>query len=209
MHNGFLYVAIDRLLNFLRHLNLVEALKWLARRLAPRDCCPKRRRGYTRTAVDLFIAGKWLYLLILWLCQASAPLLVGSVWYLLTANLYTYFYYHTWADETLRDVRFDTDRVKRRFANLVLAILYAVLGFAYFYHIPYSQNFEWCGRAPGAVPAIWFSISNSLTASYDQVRPVTDVGYAISMVQLVMMFVFLTIIVGGSVPQINPIPTEE
>ena len=83
------------------------------------------------------------------------------------------------------------------------AISFSLFGFAYLYYVPYSSEFAWGTEQPVFIYSLWFSISNSLTASYEQVKPITDVGNTIAMMQLLMMFVFLTIIIGGTVPQIK------
>ena len=139
--------------------------------------------------------------------KISNPLSAFVVWYLSLTNLYTYFYYHIWSSEILSDVHFGIDRIKRRFTTLTLAVSYTIFGFAYLYAIPYSDEFTWSNDTPTFLKSLWFSVSNSLTASYDQVKPITDLGSSISMIQLLMMFIFLTIIIGGSIPQ--PKLTEE
>ncbi len=206
VRNGFLYPAIDWFLDVLKYLCLVEGYKFVGRKLAGKN--KELSVSYSRIAVDLFIASKWLFLMILWVYRVANSLTTLLVWYLLLTNLYSYFYYHTWSSDLFTDKYFDVHRIKRRFNGLILAISYAMFGFAYLYNIPYSNEFEWSGGSPTFFKSLWLSISNSLTAGYDQVRPVTDLGYSLSMIQLLMMFIFLTIIVAGSVPQTNQINKE-
>ena len=193
----------------MKYINLVELFKFIGRKLTPKNSLIETRINYSRTSVDIFIVAKWLFILLLILFDVTNIWLVIAVWYLLFANLYTYFYYHTWSSEILNDRYFDTTRIKRRLLNLLLAIFYSVFGFAYLYYIPYSTEFIWAGKTPNFLHSLWYSLSNSLTASYDQVRPITDVGNSISMIQLIIMFIFVTIIIGGSIPQINSDMEEE
>lgn len=203
METGFLYKFINRLLNSIQYLNLVEFFKYVGQKLAPKNCPIETKIKYSRTSVDVFIVAKWLFLLMLWGFKVTNIVLVAIVWYLLITNLYTYFYYHSWSSKILHDTYFDTDRIKRRFINLLLAILYSVFGFAYLFNIPYSSEFYWVDGNPNLLHSLWFSVSNSLTATYDQVKPITDIAYSISMIQLIIMFIFITIIISGSIPQIN------
>ena len=209
MKTGFLYKFLNGLLNSTQYLNLVELFKYVGQKVTPKNCPIETKIEYSRVSVDIFIVAKWLFLLILWGFKVTNLVLVAIIWYLLITNLYTYFYYHTWAIEILNDKYFDIDRIKRRFMNLLLAILYSVFGFAYLYNFPYSSEFYWVDGTPKFLHSLWFSFSNSLTASYDQVKPITDIGYSISMIQLIMMFIFIAIIINSSIPQINSEKTEE
>lgn len=203
---GFLYPLINGIFNLLKYLSLVEGYKYIGKKLAGNN--KPLSINYSRMSVDMFIISKWLFVAILWIFRIKIFWLVCIVWYLLCTNLYTYFYYHTWSSEILNDTNFDTDRIKRRFTTLSLAISYSIFGFAYFYGVPYSNSFSWSNGSPVILQSLWFSIANSLTASYDQVKPITDFGYSITMIQLLIMFAFLTIIIGGAIPQPNHINKE-
>jgi hypothetical protein len=50
---------------------------------------------------------------------------------------------------------------------------------------------------------MWYSISNSLAANYNFVLPNSDFANSVSMIQLLVTFVFVTIILGKSIPQTN------
>lgn len=203
MKNGFLYEFINIFLNSLKYLNLVELFKIVSIKITPCNSSIETKVKNSRVSVDLFIVIKWLFILYLWVFEITDSFFVITVWYLLTANLYTYFYYHTWSSKILRDKHFNTDRIKHRFVNLLQAIFYSIFGFAYLYHQPYSSEFIWNGGDPSVMHSIMFSLSNSLTASYDQVKPSTEIAYFITIIQLLMIFIFLTIIISGSIPQVN------
>lgn len=199
---GYIYPILNKCLNFLRYLSLVEGFKYIGKIFAEQGDAQKSI-NYARFSVDIFITLKWVFIVILLAIKVNNALLVSIVWYLLVTNIYTYFYYHTWSSEILSDSYFDADRIKRRFTTLSLAISYTIFGFAYLYRVPYSNDFSWNNNMPTFFQSLWFSISNSLTANYDQVKPITNFGYSVSMIQLLMMFVFLTIIIGGTIPQPN------
>ncbi|MHA1280317.1 MAG: hypothetical protein ACTSQ8_24350 [Candidatus Helarchaeota archaeon] len=203
VHNGFIYPFVNSLLNLLKAINLVEGFKYAGKLLAAKTGSRETQIKYSRIAVDIFIIFKWLFVIFILLASINNIWTVVIVWYLLFTNLYTYFFYHVWSTEILLDDKFDIDRIKRRFTTLIQAILFSLLGFAYLYYVPYSSEFTWSSEQPAFIYSLWFSISNSLTASYKQVKPITDVGNTIAMIQLSMMFVFFTIIMGCTVPQIT------
>jgi len=201
-HNGFIYPLVNSLMNILKKINLVEGFKYISKLLASKTGSRETQLKYSRIAVDLFITFKWLFIFWILLAGINKIWIVIIVWYLLFTNLYTYFYYHTWSTEILIDVKFNVDRIKRRFTNLIQAISFSLFGFTYLYFIPYSSEFYWVDDQPVFIQSLWFSILNSLTASYEQVKPISNLGNTIANIQLIMMFVFLSIIIGGSVPQL-------
>jgi hypothetical protein len=77
--------------------------------------------------------------------------------------------------------------------------------FDYLYSPPYAKEFSRTNGVPTFFQTLWFSVSISLTASYDQVKLVRNTGYFITMIQLLMMLLFLTIIIGWAIPQTNQI----
>ena len=203
MKNGIIYEPVNKAVNHLRLFSLVELFKFLGIFLGTRMGSKKNRTTYARISVDIFIATKFVLLFSLIAFHCNGLFWTIAVWYLLFMNIYTYFYYHLWSEKVLKDRRFSIDRVKRRFLNLMLAILFSVLGFAYLYLHPYSSAFEWKLGQPKLLDSILYSVSNSLTAGFDQVQPLTSTGYIVSTAQLLMMFFFLTIIISNSIPQIN------
>jgi hypothetical protein len=206
LNYGFIYPVINKILGWLKYINLVESFKYIVLKFSRGNKSDKLE--LSRFATDIFIVFKWVFVATLWILKVNSSWLVYFIWYLLAANLFTYFYYHTWSSEILNTPFFEVDRIKRRFINLILAFSYSIFGFAYLYSTPYSSQFSWGKGEATFLQSIWFSVSNSLTANYDQVRPITDFGYSLSLIQLIMMFVFITIIIGGSIPQSNQIKKE-
>ncbi|MHA1279471.1 MAG: hypothetical protein ACTSQ8_19905 [Candidatus Helarchaeota archaeon] len=189
-------------MDILKAINLVEGFKYIGKLVASKDGSPEIHLKYSRNAVDIFIIIKWLFVFCILIVDLNKTWITIIVWYLLFSNLFTYFYYHTWDSKTLTDVKFSVNRIKRRYFTLIQAISFSLFGFSYLYFIPYASEFKWDYGNPKFIQSLWFSITNSLTANFEQVKPVSDLGNSIAIIQLVMMFVFLSIIIGGSVPQI-------
>jgi hypothetical protein len=203
MKNGLLYLIFKFILDNLRYLTIVEWFKCLGKILNPKPNDEEYKTAFSRTSVDIFIILKWCFVLVITKYSCSNNFLTIFVWYLLISNIYTYFYYHIWKDEALNTEDFEKDRIRRRFINLLLAVAYSDFCFAYLYKLPYSLNFEWTDKSSTFTKSIWYSISNSLAANYEAVKPVTDFANNISMVQLIITFIFITIILGKSIPQTN------
>ncbi len=195
MRNGLIYVVIDWILEKLKYLNLVELFKYIAKKLYRKDKILASRAG-----VDLFILFKWMAIIVIWSCGIKNELVNIFIWYLIITNIYTYFYYHTWTKDLSR-AYFDLDRIKRRFLNLVLAIGFNVICFAYFFAQPFSSNFQWKDQISSTKDAILFSLANSLTANYDSVHSLTQVGQTLTLMETFISFVFLVIILSNSIPQ--------
>ena len=174
MKNGILYIIFKFILDNLKHLTMVEWFKQIAKKLNPKKNDNNYKLAFSRTSVDIFIILKWLFILIISKFALTNDFLTVFVWYLLITNLYSYFYYHIWTDEALNTDGFEMDRIRRRFINLILAVGYSDLCFAYLYKFPYTSYFEWSDKTPTFLKSIWFSISNSLAANYEAVKPLND-----------------------------------
>lgn len=203
MKNGVIYSAAKFILDNLKYVTLVELFKYFGQLLNPRKNNNDWKLAFSRTSVDIFIILKWALILILAKYNIASDFWTLVTWYLLLTNVYTYFYYHIWTDEALNTENFNMDRIRRRFVTLILAVGYSDLCFAYLYKVPFKHNLEWSGDLTTFTKSAWFSISNSLAANYDAVKPLTDFGYNVSMTQLVITFVFVSIILSKSIPQTN------
>lgn len=203
MKNGIIYILAKWLLDNLKHLTLVEWFKYFGAKLNPNKNSIDKRLTYSRVSVDIFIILKWLFILILAKFDLSNCFLTFFVWYLLLTNIYTYFYYHIWTEDALNTENFAIDRIRRRFINLMLAVGYSDLCFAYLYKLPYVKELQWSDNSITFLKSIWYSISNSLAANYEGVSASSDLGNSIAMTQLIITFIFVTIILGKSIPQTN------
>lgn len=197
LRNGIIYSSIDWLIETLKFLSLVEFFKFLVDKIYPKD-----RVISSRIAVDIFIISKWVFLLIILMNTYNSKLITFIVWYLIITNIYTYFYYHAWDKEVLVGT-FSPERIKRRFLSLLLAIGFNILSFTYLFRLPYSSNFKWNENFINTANAFKLSISNSLISGYESVKPITEIGHNLNIAQLCITFIFITIIISNSIPQLN------
>lgn len=205
MKNGFIYPLFNKLFEKLCYLNLVEFFKYLANLFNKQKSEEEVVRTFNRFGTDVFILFKWVLVFILWKFKFSNPILTITVWYLIVTNLYTYFIYHVWHKDALKTENFVIDRSKRRFLNLMLAIVFSVFCFGYLINVPYINAFTWGDNPATFVHALSFSFSNSLAANYNVVAPSTDEGNMICNLELLITFFFVTIILSRSIPQTNSI----
>lgn len=200
--HGFLYEGYRTLIEFCKKLNIVEYFKDFATsKTKAGNNFEIREKRNRRIATDIFIVLKWMILVLFWAFGLNDRITEFFVWYLIVSNIYTYFYYHTWDKESLKGNNKDWDSLRRRFFNLLIAISFSEFCFAYLYSHQYLCSFGWSKICSVFSQSIWFSISNSLAANYDLVKINLANGYSITMIQLLITFVFVTIIVSNSIPQ--------
>lgn len=197
MKNGFIYTIVNKAIELVKYLNLVEFFKLIAKKISPND-----KVRSSRIAVDIYIIIKWSIIVIFWRYMMDENWTTIIVVYLILSNLFTYFYYHVWSD-TLAKGGFGVDRIKRRFLNLMQAIAYNIIGFAYLFAVPFSENFNWTNDIERFNNSILLSLANSMTADYESVNPVTEFGNNLLLIETVTSFIFLTIILSNSIPEIN------
>lgn len=158
---------------------------------------PNNRLSNERLAVDIFVVLKWIFIAWVWFFHLNHPVLTIAVWYLILTNLFTYFYHHVWDDKSFSVSITDLDRVRRRLVTLFLAFTYSNVCFAYLYRIPYFHHLTWKVGGKG-IQALWFSISSSLAANYALVNPFDHFSNSVVMVQLMITFIFVTLILSKS-----------
>lgn len=197
MKNGLIYSVVDWIIEKLKYLNIVELFKFIAIKINSKNFISS-----SRFAVDLFILFKWLLISLLWFCNTKNEFVNAIVWYLIFTNVYTYFYYHTWTKD-LAKAQFDLNRIKRRFLNLILSIGFNVVSFAYLFAQPFSRNFQWVNGFSTLQDSLFFSLANSFTMNYNSVKAITEIGRKLILMETVISFVFLTIILSNSIPQIK------
>ena len=197
MRNGLIYITTNWIIENLKYINLVELFKWMTKKIMPKNHLLASRLG-----VDIFIILKWLIVSVFFGFKLNHPFINMIIWYLIASNLYTYFYYHNWTKD-LEKSNFDLDRIKRRFLNLILAISFNTYCFAFFFAVPFSSNFKWSDGISRFQQSVLFSISNSLTVDFGPVETISNSGYTLTLIETTTAFIFLTIILSNSVPQIK------
>lgn len=201
MKYGFIYEIFKSIIEGLKYLGLVELFKLIAKKLNPTPLDERKGTIYSRVAVDIYISLKWILLIIFLLTSLNGFWSCLIIWYLIITNIHTYFYYHVWDKAAINLLEADEHCLRRRFINLLLAITFSNICFAYLYSTYYSNDFNWGTSGVLKLHAIWFSISNSVAANYNAISPNTDLANSISMIQLLITFLFVTIIISRSIPQ--------
>jgi hypothetical protein len=201
MKYGFIYIIFRAIINLIRYLSLVELFKFIGLKLNPRPHDENYCKAYSRTFVDIFVVLKWVLVIILFLRGTNNIWWVWVMWYLIITNIHTYFYYHVWRESAINSSDKDEHSLRRRFIYLLLAISFSNFCFAYLYFTSYSTALTWGEDGPKRLHAIWYSISNSVAANYSVVSCKLDSANSIAMIQLLITFVFVTIIISRSIPE--------
>ena len=191
MKNGIIYKIVRSIVHFFYFLNLVEGFKWLFSVFNK-----KKKRELKTIAIDVFIICKWIFLILIWYFRCNEPFILGFVIYLIWTNIFTYFYYHVWKDE--REI--NRHRKRRRFVSLMLAVLFSNVAFAFLYDVGFSQFYEIAVGFGGQYSFLLFSFHNSLFADYQYITPINNFGYTISLIQLLITFIFGSIVLNNSIP---------
>ena len=203
MNYGFIYRTFQIIIEGLRYLSLVELFKFIALKLRTNHKNKTLETTYRRVAVDIFILFKWSVLILFFIKSYNSLFHCLIIWYFIITNIHTYFYYHIWNEKAIKSIEKDEHSLRRRFINLLLAIAFSNISFAYLYFTYYSSGFNWGVAGIKSSHAIWYSISNSVAANYAIISPIDDLSNSISMIQLLITFVFVAIIISRSIPQKN------
>ncbi|RZJ90956.1 MAG: hypothetical protein EOO20_06615 [Chryseobacterium sp.] len=200
LKNGILFNVFKLIIEAIKYLSLVELFKYISIEVWGKGSQPRKNIA-SRFAVDVFIIIKWSVIIVGLDQQWNNLYFTTIVWYLIIMNLHTYFYYHVWHKNTMNMDGFLIDRVRRRFLFLLLSIGFSNLAFAYLYEFPYRHGFELA--KVGMVNSwdfIFFSFATSITAGYESVKVIGSLGQRIVLLQLVISFIFFTIILAKSIP---------
>lgn len=191
MKDGFIYELAKPVVKFFYSTNLVEGFKYIIGKISKKD-----ERKLKNIGIDLFIVLKWIAVLLFWYNRIDSIWAISITAYLIWTNLFTYFYYHVW------DVKgeFHKDRSRRRFVNLILAVAFSNVAFAFLYDVGFAENFIVSEGFNGEISYLLFSTYNSLFADYEFINPINNIGSIISATQLSITFVFASIILSNSIP---------
>lgn len=201
MKYGFIYNIFKAVIEGFKYLSLVELFKLIALKLNSNPNNYDKSTIFRRVAVDIFIIFKWTILIIFFLNSFNGLWYSLIIWYLIITNLHSYFYYHVWDESAIQSLDNDEHSLRRRFINLLLAISFSNFSFAYLYFTYYSSELNWGNSGLNRSHSIWFSISNSVAGNYNGISPISDLGNLVSIIQLLITFLFVAIIVSRSIPQ--------
>ena len=115
---GFIYRIVKTILFVLDYVNLVELFKYTFGKFNNDHSNLEREKTFQRIGIDVFICVKWLFIIILWYFNLHSKVTTFIVWYLVIANLFSYFYNHIWTDVALNTENFTKDRILYHQAKL-------------------------------------------------------------------------------------------
>lgn len=205
MNAGFIYPLFNSAVRFLYYCNLVEFFKFLAKMSVG---LVSRRRGGEATdneiiqacniAIDIYQVFKFGALLIFFVCKTNTIFSKLVIYYLISSNLFTYFYYHVWGSKYTQKI--DRGTLNRKFLNSLIAISYYLLCYAYLYQVHYFHMISWPDSTIDFTNAIYLSVANAFTLTYGGFSPLTQEIRIIFMSELINTFLFFTVIISNSIP---------
>lgn len=202
MNNGFIYPIAKKLVEILWYLNLVEHFKlfsiWVYKKNLKHNITKAQKKEVGSFAIDIFQLLKWLFLLIVIIFSVTSPVIKYVIFYLIATNLFTYFYYHVWGSSF--DTNHDVHSQRRRFVNFLLSICFYLICYSYLYQFQYMNNISWPQDGINTTNAIYLSIANAFTLTYEGFQPLTQTARVLFASELINTFFFFTIIITNSVP---------
>ncbi len=194
MKNGLIIEIVGFFIKLFNSLNLVEYFKNIANLITKDE---KKRIIYKSFLIDIFIILKFTFIIILTWSQINILLLTIIVWYLIGSNLHTYFYRHLW----IPPFKNDQKSIRRRFISLSTSFIFSNLSFYYLYYCVYSSHFQLTEGKNENISYLLYSFYNSIFGSYEFIKPVDNIGALLSLIQLSITFIFISIILTNSIPQ--------
>lgn len=213
-NDGFIIHLATRMMVALQALSAVERLKQLGevflrfQNATPSD--EELRRNANRW-IDGFIVFKWALVGGLFWFAQSGWFAAVAVSYLLFFNVFSYFYYHGWgSDHEPPKLSWEAaqQRDRRRLISFLQAFFFSFLGFAYLYAVQLPDRLEW-PTSPNGLDAIFLSLSNSFTLTYNGFQPCDQLARGVLLLQVLNVFVFLTVLIGNAVPSVGRSQPED
>ncbi|PFT45022.1 hypothetical protein [Bacillus thuringiensis] len=207
--NGFIYPIINKFIQLIFYVNIVELIKWITIKIVliynknPSDIntVERKKRKARNFAIDIFISLKFIFIGIMWFKGIDNIYFVGITIYLLIMNSFVYFYYHVWEEGAIKGQYATVHRTRRKFISLFQSVLYMVLTYGYLFQIPFKNEFQWTETKVTFSKSLLFSLSNTFPLSYDNVKALTEMGQYIRVSQILLSFLFITIILTQSIPK--------
>ncbi|WHY64692.1 hypothetical protein [Neobacillus sp. SuZ13] len=209
--NGLIYPLIKFLITIVFYLNIVEYIKKLSDIFTSRYFKDKsekirwvkvrRNRNY---AIDLFIILKFLFVLIVLFEGYKNLWILIIVWYLIVTNIFTYFYYHLWVEDALKENHLTVNRVRRRFITLFISIAFMMLCYVYFYYSMTPDHFTLNSKDKWSNEYIVYfinSVTKSFAIDFESLKASDQKGTLIEISQVINMFIFVTLILAKSLPK--------
>ncbi|MEK4781323.1 hypothetical protein NST86_34715 [Bacillus sp. FSL L8-0199] len=207
--NGFIYHIINKIILLLFYINIVELFKWIAIKIvsiynknsSDINTIERKKRKARNLAIDIFITLKFIFIGLIWFQKINNIYFVGITIYLLIMNSFVYFYYHVWDEGAIKGQYATVHRTRRKFISLFQSMLYMILSYAYLVQIPFKDEFQWSETKITFSKSLLFSLSNTFPLSYDNVKALTEIGQYIRASEILLSFLFITIILTQSIPK--------
>ena len=205
MKNGLLVPAVHCIIRVCYWLNVVEYVKLFSICIYAThrsgDFTVEHKRLAASLGIDFFQLAKYLAIVILLLYDIPLVWTKYVVYYLITSNAFIYFYYHAWGSQYLQ--RDDLNSQRRRLLNLLLAIVFYILCYAYLYKVHFAQHIQWPDGQIDTTNAVYLSVANAFTLTYGGFAPKTQIVRVLFMSELINTFLFFTIVVSNSIPSLT------
>lgn len=205
MRNEFIVTLFDFLVGALYRVNAVEYVKlfsvWVHTKILGRKLSAEDERAASGIGIDVFQIIKFSVIIVFLTCGVQASWAEYITYYLISSNVFTYFYYHIWGSKHAQHD--DLDSQRRRFLNFLLAITFYILCYAHLYQHHYTHYIIWPDELVDTTNAIYLSVANAFTLTYGGFAPKEQIARVLFMTELINTFLFFTIIVSNSIPSIN------
>ncbi|PKN71975.1 MAG: hypothetical protein CVU50_09300 [Candidatus Cloacimonetes bacterium HGW-Cloacimonetes-3] len=193
---GFIYIIFSGVVNLLWLINFVEWFKFIFYQLCKFIMKDISRKAAYNWAIDIFVVVKFVFLILFMLMPDNA-IILKIVIYLLIMNVFTYFYHHVWRKPSDSCSHWQT----RRFANLMLAIVFNILCYTYLLGNGLARYILWENGTPASLYSVLqYSISNTFLLS-SSLSVVNAFGLYLQTSQQIVSFIFLVIILSQSIPK--------
>lgn len=199
LRQGFIYTIFNFIVSILLAFNPFEWFKALGA-LRAKGKSELEIINAKRTYGDLFILIKWVIIIAFVQFRFENTLTTFICWWLIVANLFSFFYYLVWKQYPTNHVN-DPSRGRRRFIHLIIALFFSNVCFAYLYSVPYKEYFVWQSHGANFWDAMQFSISNSIAGNYTYVEPLYGIASSLCMIQFLITFLFVSILLSRSIPE--------
>lgn len=200
-NNGFIFPIANWLIINSSCVSLVEGFKSFAGLIA--RIMKADERKFKNYAIDLFIALKWVVVVLAIKFTWDHSIVVYSVLYLLVMNLHSYMLHHIWSRDNNIGRPMTAERERRRFISLLLAIAYSEVCYTYLYLVPLHHGFSWPNETSNLVASFVFSAGNSLTGFSGNLKPIATSAHLAATSQLIMSVIFIAIVLSQSIPKIE------
>ena len=153
MKNGFIYPTFDFIIRYLRYLSLVELFKFVATKWFAKESAEDKKYA-ARIAIDIFQIFKWAVVIGLFLNEVTSNFSRYVTYYLISANLYSYFLFHVWGSNHQQTG--GKEYIRSRFINSILAILYFLFCYAYLYLYHFNCEITWPEGDADFINSVYF-----------------------------------------------------